>query len=76
LLQLKLGAGVDVSCKTVPNLLQESSRGPLVFKPFSKHPPCYKDISFWIGSEQFTDNNFFEVVRGEAGDIAERVDLV
>jgi phenylalanyl-tRNA synthetase beta subunit len=55
---------------------QEQSREPLIFKPFSKHPPCFKDISFWIRSEQFTENNFFEIVRGEAGDIAERVDLV
>ncbi|KAL2926574.1 Phenylalanine--tRNA ligase chloroplastic/mitochondrial [Bienertia sinuspersici] len=32
------------------------------FKPFSKFPPCYKDMSFWI-NESFTENNLCEVVR-------------
>ncbi|RZS27240.1 hypothetical protein BHM03_00060679 [Ensete ventricosum] len=42
------------------------------FKPFSKFPPCYKDISFWI-SDSFTENNLCEVVRGVAGDLVEEV---
>ncbi|XP_057419450.1 uncharacterized protein LOC130713679 isoform X2 [Lotus japonicus] len=33
------------------------------FKPFSKFPPCYKNISFWI-NESFTENNLCEVLRG------------
>jgi len=45
------------------------------FKPYSKYPPCYKDISFWI-SDQFTENNLCEVVRGIAGDLAEEVVLI
>ncbi|KAK7845747.1 phenylalanine--trna ligase [Quercus suber] len=45
------------------------------FKPFSKYPPCYKDISFWI-NESFTENNLCEVVRGIAGDLAEEVLLI
>nr|XP_024375204.1 phenylalanine--tRNA ligase, chloroplastic/mitochondrial-like [Physcomitrium patens]PNR54065.1 hypothetical protein PHYPA_007741 [Physcomitrium patens] len=45
------------------------------FKAYSKYPPCYKDISFWI-SEQFTENNLCEVVRGIAGDLAEEVVLI
>ncbi|XP_010427722.1 PREDICTED: phenylalanine--tRNA ligase, chloroplastic/mitochondrial [Camelina sativa] len=45
------------------------------FKPYSKYPPCYKDISFWI-SDAFTENNFCEVVRGIAGDLAEEVKLI
>ncbi|XP_057816032.1 phenylalanine--tRNA ligase, chloroplastic/mitochondrial isoform X2 [Cryptomeria japonica] len=45
------------------------------FKPFSKFPPCYKDISFWI-NEPFTENNLCEVVRGVAGDLAEEVSLI
>ncbi|XP_061338338.1 phenylalanine--tRNA ligase, chloroplastic/mitochondrial isoform X2 [Gastrolobium bilobum] len=45
------------------------------FKPFSKYPPCYKDISFWI-SESFTENNLCEVVRGIAGDLVEEVQLI
>ncbi|CAL9756253.1 unnamed protein product [Musa acuminata subsp. burmannicoides] len=45
------------------------------FKPFSKFPPCYKDISFWI-TDSFTENNLCEVVRGIAGDLAEEVWLL
>ncbi|KAL2329546.1 hypothetical protein Fmac_017127 [Flemingia macrophylla] len=45
------------------------------FKPFSKYPPCYKDMSFWI-SESFTENNLCEVVRGIAGDLVEEVQLI
>ena len=36
------------------------------FKPFSKFPPCFKDVSFWV-SDDFTENNLCEVVRGIAG---------
>ncbi|CAA6668184.1 unnamed protein product [Spirodela intermedia] len=45
------------------------------FKPFSKFPPCYKDVSFWI-SDSFTENNLCEVVRGIAGDLVEEVQLI
>ncbi|KAI4341892.1 hypothetical protein MLD38_026563 [Melastoma candidum] len=45
------------------------------FKPFSKFPPCYKDMSFWI-SESFTENNLCEVIRGIAGDLVEEVCLI
>ncbi|XP_024526265.1 phenylalanine--tRNA ligase, chloroplastic/mitochondrial isoform X2 [Selaginella moellendorffii] len=45
------------------------------FKPFSKYPPCYKDISFWI-TDAFTENNLCELVRDVAGDIAEEVSLI
>ncbi|KAI4984412.1 hypothetical protein ZWY2020_010546 [Hordeum vulgare] len=45
------------------------------FKPFSKFPPCYKDMSFWINDE-FTENNLCEVVRGIAGDLVEEVKLI
>ena len=36
------------------------------FKAYSKFPPCYKDVSFWT-SDDFTENNLCEVVRGIAG---------
>ncbi|KAF3614211.1 Phenylalanine--tRNA ligase, chloroplastic/mitochondrial [Capsicum annuum] len=52
-----------------------SGRLGLKFKPFSKYPPCYKDMSFWI-SDSFTENNLCEVVRGIAGDLAEEVKLI
>ncbi|KAF5944648.1 hypothetical protein HYC85_018725 [Camellia sinensis] len=45
------------------------------FKPFSKFPPCYKDMSFWI-NDYFTENNLCEIVRGVAGDLVEEVQLI
>lgn len=45
------------------------------FKPFSKFPPCYKDMSFWI-NDSFTENNLCEIVRGIAGDLVEEVQLI
>ena len=45
------------------------------FKPFSKFPPCYKDMAFWL-SDSFTENNLCEVVRGVAGDLVEEVKLI
>ncbi len=45
------------------------------FKPYSKFPPCYKDVAFWV-SDEFTENNMCEVVRGVAGDLVEEVKLI
>lgn len=36
------------------------------FKPYSKFPPCFKDVSFWT-NDRFTENNLCEIVRGIAG---------
>ncbi|KAK6937191.1 LOW QUALITY PROTEIN: Ferrodoxin-fold anticodon-binding domain, partial [Dillenia turbinata] len=52
-----------------------SGRLGVKFKPFSKYPPCYKDMSFWI-NDSFTENNLCEVVRGNAGDLVEEVQLI
>lgn len=58
------------------------------FAPFSKHPECYKDVSFWLRStsaaggnikanaHDFHTNDFMEVVRSVAGDVVEDVKLV
>lgn len=45
------------------------------FKPYSKYPACYKDIAFWI-TDEFKDNDFFELVRSLAGDLVENVKIV
>lgn len=45
------------------------------FRPYSKYPACYKDISFWK-PEGFHFNDFCDQVRTVAGDMAENVDLV
>ncbi|RYO88244.1 hypothetical protein DL766_006276 [Monosporascus sp. MC13-8B] len=60
------------------------------FKPFSKHPGCPKDVSFWLGSttsaaggggsapgpQNFHENDVMEIVRSGAGDAVEDVRLV
>jgi phenylalanyl-tRNA synthetase alpha chain len=45
------------------------------FKPYSKFPPCYKDMAFWV-SPEFTENNLCELVRGIGGDLVEEVTLI
>lgn len=45
------------------------------FKPFSKQPACYKDISFWI-PPTFHENEFFELVRQVGGVLVEDVKLI
>ncbi|GJN91055.1 hypothetical protein Rhopal_004070-T1 [Rhodotorula paludigena] len=55
------------------------------FKPYSRFPECYKDVAFWIpsadeareaGREKWHENDFMEIVRGEAGDLVENVQLI
>ncbi|PGH23526.1 phenylalanine-tRNA ligase [Polytolypa hystricis UAMH7299] len=58
------------------------------FVPFSKHPACYKDVAFWLpstsagsgsaagGAVPFHENDFMEIVRDVAGNLAEDVRLV
>ena len=51
----------------------------IVFSPFSKYPPCYKDLSFWLpreGEGQFVENDMLEVVRAQGGDLVECVEMV
>jgi phenylalanyl-tRNA synthetase alpha chain len=42
------------------------------FMPYSKFPPCFKDVSFWLG-DQFHANDLNEIVRDIAGDLVEQV---
>jgi len=44
------------------------------FKSYSKYPPCYKDIAFWLPEQGLEENDFFEVARGIAGDLIEKID--
>lgn len=47
------------------------------FEPFSKYPPCLKDVSFWLPEgDVFTENNLCEVVRAAGGDLVEEVKLI
>lgn len=45
------------------------------FEPYSKYPPCYKDISFWV-PQAFHENDFYETVREIGGDLIESVEIV
>ena len=52
------------------------------FVPFSKYPPCTKDVSFWLPMDgaavraSFHSNDVYELVRGVAGDIVESVEFL
>ena len=64
----------------------------ITFQPYSRYPPCQKDISFWIPADttasnnnddnndndhpKFHPNDLFEVVRDVAGDLVEKVELI
>ncbi|RYY68943.1 hypothetical protein EON63_24250 [archaeon] len=57
-------------------------QGTMKFKPFSKFPMCYKDMSFWLpdgqgegGGRDFHPNDIYELIRDIAGDIVEKVEL-
>lgn len=53
------------------------------FSPYSKYPPCYKDIAFWLPPCEskdkhvgFSENDFFDVVRSASDDLVETVEKV
>ena len=46
------------------------------FKPYSKYPACYKDLSFWLPPAGLHQNDFCDIVREAAGDLVEDVQLV
>ena len=54
---------------------QFSSGQIVTFQPYSKFPPCLKDVSFWI-PDGFHVNDLNEVVRDVAGDLVEQVELI
>lgn len=67
-------------------LSQFSASAPIKrFEPFSKHPACYKDISFWLRSSSSAaggqvapsvhENDIMELVRETAGSLVEDVTL-
>ncbi|XP_018418055.1 PREDICTED: phenylalanine--tRNA ligase, mitochondrial-like, partial [Nanorana parkeri] len=46
------------------------------FQPISKFPFLANDISFWLPSEGYSENDFYDLVRSIAGDIVEEVTLI
>ncbi|TFK29944.1 phenylalanyl-tRNA synthetase [Coprinopsis marcescibilis] len=60
---------------TDQRFLSQFEQGKItVFKPYSKYPACYKDVSFWLPSEsKLHENDFCDLVRDTAGDLVEDV---
>lgn len=62
-----------------PRFLSQFEPGKISkFEPYSKFPPCYKDVSFWLpeSSSQLHENDFCDTVRDAVGDAAEDVKMV
>jgi len=60
---------------TDERFLSQFEQGELTtFKPYSKYPSCFKDVSFWIPQGQsLHENDFCDLVRDVAGDLVEDV---
>ncbi|XP_053520074.1 phenylalanine--tRNA ligase, mitochondrial isoform X2 [Artibeus jamaicensis] len=48
----------------------------VTFQPLSKYPAVVNDISFWLPPENYTENDFYDLVRTIGGDLVEKVDLI
>ncbi|KAH9857096.1 phenylalanyl-tRNA synthetase [Lenzites betulinus] len=60
-----------------PRFLSQFTAGKIsTFKPYSKYPACYKDVSFWLGETGLHDNDFCDLVRDHAGDLVQDVVLI
>lgn len=46
----------------------------ITYKPFSKQSPVINDVSFWV-PDDFSENDFYDIVRNIGGDIVENVEL-
>lgn len=59
-----------------PRFLDQFSDGSIKkFIPFSKHPPLYRDISFWT-NESFSENSLFDIARSVSGDLIEKMEKI
>lgn len=41
----------------------DDPRKEIAFVPVSKFPPCTNDISFWLPDEDYSSNDFYDIVR-------------
>ncbi|MEJ1284685.1 phenylalanine-tRNA synthetase 2 (mitochondrial) [Cricetulus griseus] len=58
-------------------LLREDGKRKLnAVEPLSKYPAVFNDISFWLPSENYMENDFYDIVRTVGGDLVEKVDLI
>ncbi|KAG5642953.1 hypothetical protein DXG03_001834 [Asterophora parasitica] len=58
-----------------PRFLSQFEQGKITtFRPYSKYPSCFKDVSFWSPKDKpLHENDFCDLVRDVAGDIVEDV---
>ncbi|KAG5635836.1 hypothetical protein H0H81_009976 [Sphagnurus paluster] len=63
---------------TDPRFLSQFEEGKITtFRPYSKYPSCFKDVSFWSPKDQpLHENDFCDLVRDVAGDIVEDVEKI
>jgi phenylalanyl-tRNA synthetase alpha chain len=54
---------------------QFTSDNIVKFQPFSKYPPCIKDITFWL-PKSYHQNDLYEFVRSVGKDLIESVELL
>jgi len=60
-----------------PRFLSQFTHGKIsAFKPYSKFPSSYRDVSFWKPSGDMHDNDLYDVVRDVAGDLVEDVTII
>ena len=58
-----------------PRFLEQWKDGVVrPFKPYSAEPPCYKDISYWVG-ENYEERDMLDIVRSLGGSLVESVKL-
>lgn len=59
-----------------PRFIKQFESGEIVeFKEYSKYPPVFKDVAFWVNGD-YNYNNFCEIVRETAGDIVEDIEEI
>ncbi|KAI0054073.1 phenylalanyl-tRNA synthetase [Auriscalpium vulgare] len=57
--------------------LSQFSQGKInTFKPYSKYPASYRDVSLWLPSDGLHDNDVYDLVRDVAGDLVEDVAII
>lgn len=63
---------------TDERFLSQFSPGEIAtFKPYSKYPACFKDVSFWLPEASgLHENDFCDLVRDVAGDLVEDVKTI
>ena len=73
---------IRVFWSTDPGFLNQfdtdDTRKAIQFKAVSKCPPCINDVSFWLPEdrhEDFSENDFYDLVRSIGGDLVEQVQL-